>query len=882
MIVLRVPEGFPISFGRYRLVERLAVGGMAEVFLAEIGGEHGFEKRVVIKRLLPHLQHEAGYTAMFIDEAKLTARLTHPKIAQTHELGRVEDQLFIAMEFVDGVDVLALLREYAHRRERLPVDLAVWVAHEVLDALDYAHRLADGDGRLLGVVHRDISPSNILLSRRGDVKLVDFGIARASEPGRHHRTKSGTLKGKYGYMSPEQVLEQEVDARSDLFSVGIVLAEMLCGRRLFAAPNELDVLLMVRDAKLHRLDQYGADIERELDGILRQALAKDVDARWASAGEFRDALGDWLFQHRLRVTPKRVADAVEGIYEAAWTRRRGATTSEVAALAEVPDASAAPAVPAIAATASPRAPTTSDSPRAIRAPTMLEVAEPGVRLGGVRRHASPAADADGIPRGLLNQTDSLPIITVEDANGALDGLELGEPLPEPPPELASRPLPPVIVPPPPVVTVPPAVVVPPVGAAPGGAPAAPRRTASIPPASQPSTSQSGVRRVVQIPPLESPAAPAAAPIVAAATPAPSPRAHARPVSEGLELDLMFGDSDALELGTPGVGPAADPVVAPPPAGVAPEPSSRYPSIAAAIEAIAKQDAEPDPAAVEFDDRRAEDELRRQRLSSELPALTEQDLERAATRPPPELQSIEDTPAESGDFADVSPLRLLYRLLHTRQTGLLVVTVGAIKKEIFVRDGMPEYVSSNVASELLGNWLVAQGVLSSGELAMALAMMPHYGGKLGDTVVGLGLLKPLEVFRYLTRQVRAKLIDVCTWTRGRYAWYAERHNPREAFPLDLNAYEVLGAGALALPDEAIRTWLERHRDEHLKATRAGKFGPDRFEVPGLRELWDALDGRQTVGRFVTRYPDLDERARVLRMLVLLEACELARRADVLGG
>src|SRR5690349_17063076 len=248
---------------------------MAELFLGTAPGEHGFQRKVVIKRLLPHLAREPVYTAMFIDEAKLTARLAHPKIAQTYELGRVGNELFIAMEFVDGVDVLAMLRELAWQRRRMPVELASWVAHEVLDALDFAHNMRDEHGSSLGIVHRDISPSNVLLSRRGDVKLVDFGIARATGPGRHHRTKSGTLKGKYGYMSPEQVIEQPVDARSDLFSVGVVLAEMLCGRRLFAAPNELDVLLMVRDAKLQRLDEHGKHIEPGLDRILRRALRKD-------------------------------------------------------------------------------------------------------------------------------------------------------------------------------------------------------------------------------------------------------------------------------------------------------------------------------------------------------------------------------------------------------------------------------------------------------------------------------------------------------------------------------------------------------------------------------------------------------------------------------
>src|SRR3954465_15460376 len=310
MLRWRPVGDFPIGFGRYSLVERLAVGGMAELFVATSPGEHGFQKKVVIKRLLPHLVADETYNAMFIDEAKLTARLVHPKIAQTFELGKVDDQLFIAMEYVDGIDVLALLREFASRRRRVEPQLAAWIAPGTLAALDYAHTLLGEDGKPMGIVHRDISPSNVLLSVRGDVKLVDFGIARAKDPDRAHKSKSGTLKGKYGYMSPEQVIEQSLDARSDLFSVGVVLAELLTGRRLFAATNELDVLLMVRDAKLVRFDKYGSDIEPGLSEIVRKALRKSVEERWASAAQFRDALGEWLFEHRHRMTPRNVADVV--------------------------------------------------------------------------------------------------------------------------------------------------------------------------------------------------------------------------------------------------------------------------------------------------------------------------------------------------------------------------------------------------------------------------------------------------------------------------------------------------------------------------------------------------------------------------------------------
>ena len=172
---------------------------------------------------------------MFIDEAKLTAQLTHPKIVQILDFGEVSGQFFIALEFVDGFDALGLLRTAAQKRARLPRALAVFIISEVLEALDYAHNARDMEGKPMQIVHRDISPSNVFMSKRGDVKLGDFGIAHAQR--RESKTQAGTLKGKYGYMSPEQVVGQSIDARSDLFAVGVLLAELLMGRRLFTAPT---------------------------------------------------------------------------------------------------------------------------------------------------------------------------------------------------------------------------------------------------------------------------------------------------------------------------------------------------------------------------------------------------------------------------------------------------------------------------------------------------------------------------------------------------------------------------------------------------------------------------------------------------------------------
>jgi eukaryotic-like serine/threonine-protein kinase len=746
---------FPVSFGRYQLVERLAMGGMAELFVATSPGEHGFQKRVVIKRLLPHLGTDDTYKNMFIDEAKLTARLVHPKIAQTFELGRVDADLFIAMEYVDGMDVLALLREYASRRRRVEPALAAWIAHEVLDALDYAHNASDDQGHSLGIVHRDISPSNVLLSTRGDVKLVDFGIARAKDPDRAHKSKTGTLKGKYGYMSPEQVIEMPLDGRSDVFSVGVVLAELLTGRRLFAAANELDVLLMVRDAKLTRFDKYGAEIESGLQAIVRKALKKSVEERYASAAAFRDALSEWLFEHRYRMTNKMVADVVAELQPAVLERRhRNVADQPITAVVD-------------------------------------DLGLPGPR--------APSEDAAPVISIELGEDMSMPQISVS--------YEDDKPARVSPAELAS-------------------------------APAQPSKRAE--------TVQGKMPHVIQIP--------------------------RKPAQE-----RVSSVSSHQEIKGPTRVPAGSVLPVRETSGVIEIPIGD--TISAAVEAIVIPGGPLDPRD-EDSQMRAFDEITDDPpniASRDIKVPSPEELARKKPPTPPALSDIAEDPDDAGEFANTSPMRVLFRLMTARATGLLLVAVGGIKKEIYVRDGQPEYVSSNVASELFGNYLVTKGVLSDGELAMALAMMPHYGGKLGDTLVGLGLLKPLEVFRHLTRQVRTKIIDVCTWNKGGFAWYAGRENPREAFPLDFNAFEILGAGAMALSDDVTDTWVAKNGSLRLRASRTRRVGPERFEVKGLVELFDTLDGKRTVGDLVEAHLDRNEQLRIGRMLCLLEACDLARPA-----
>ncbi|HEU4615679.1 MAG TPA: serine/threonine-protein kinase [Kofleriaceae bacterium] len=306
-------SGTPKQIGKYQILDRVAVGGMAELFKAQLIGQLGFEKLVAIKKILPHLAGDQSFVEMFIDEARITAQLDHRNIVSVFELGTDADTPYIAMQYVDGLDVLALLRECARAQIRLTPDLAALIARDVLDALDYAHNALDVHGRPLRIVHRDISPGNVLLSWRGDVKLTDFGIARAAE--RRHKTDAGTLKGKYGYMSPEQVSGGEVDGRSDLFSVGILLAEMVMARRLFTSTNDLDILLMVRDARLDRLHKYAQEFPTELRVLTVRALQRRPEDRWHSAAQFRDALDEWI-RRTTRATSRDLAALIGRVINA--------------------------------------------------------------------------------------------------------------------------------------------------------------------------------------------------------------------------------------------------------------------------------------------------------------------------------------------------------------------------------------------------------------------------------------------------------------------------------------------------------------------------------------------------------------------------------------
>ncbi|MFA6034768.1 MAG: serine/threonine-protein kinase, partial [Myxococcota bacterium] len=304
--------GRPIPFGKYYLLERINVGGMAEVFKAKATGVEGFEKLVAIKKILPNISEDEEFVEMFIDEAKIAVQLSHANIAQIFDLGMIEDSYFIAMEYVHGRDLRAVFERLRKRGISMPIGSVCHAISQVCEGLEYAHRKKDSSGRELHIVHRDVSPQNILISFDGDVKLIDFGIAKAA--GKVSRTQAGILKGKFGYMSPEQVRGLPVDNRSDIFSLGVILYEMLTGERLFTGESDFSTLEKIRNVDIKPPSRVNANIPEMLEKIVMKVLTKDADDRYQHATELSEDLHRFLIQNQMLYTRRELGAYMKSLY----------------------------------------------------------------------------------------------------------------------------------------------------------------------------------------------------------------------------------------------------------------------------------------------------------------------------------------------------------------------------------------------------------------------------------------------------------------------------------------------------------------------------------------------------------------------------------------
>jgi serine/threonine protein kinase len=277
------------EFGPYMVYEQLGLGGMATVHRAETQGIAGFSKQVALKRMLPNVASNASLVKSFIREAQLASHLRHANVAQTYDLGKVGDTYFIAMELVPGHNLREILKHCAAVVGHMPMPIAMHIVNQICDALDYAHNLCDEMGRPLGIIHRDVSPSNIIVSEGGVVKLIDFGIAKATASTGGMNTMSGTIKGKFGYMAPEYLMGS-IDARADLFALGVIAHELLSNRPLFQGKDDMDTLYRVKDMPILPPSRVNPKVPPEIDSIIMTALERDPDQRWQRATALREAL----------------------------------------------------------------------------------------------------------------------------------------------------------------------------------------------------------------------------------------------------------------------------------------------------------------------------------------------------------------------------------------------------------------------------------------------------------------------------------------------------------------------------------------------------------------------------------------------------------------
>lgn len=379
-----------VRFGPYVLLEKIATGGMAEVWKARKSGEEGFQKIVAIKKILPHLSDNQEFIEMFIDEAKLAAQLNHNNIIHIYDLGKIGSSYYIAMEYVDGYDLKTIIKRGQEKDHPLGVELSLFIASRLASALDYAHRKRDFNQVEMGLVHRDVSPQNVLISQDGDVKLCDFGIAKAATKASH--TQIGALKGKLQYMSPEQASGKPIDRRSDIFAVAAVLFEMLTGRKLFSGDSEMSILEQVREARVTPPSQWNDEVTPEIDAIVAKGLQKDPERRYQTAGDMAKDIEGVLYS--LRPTPTS-ADLAIYMHRLSAPEPVIAQAHVEAPVVVPPGPIAAPPPPAVAAATPVRAATS--------------VTPTGVAMPSWEAPPASVAAAAGTPK---RRSAALPIVFV--------------------------------------------------------------------------------------------------------------------------------------------------------------------------------------------------------------------------------------------------------------------------------------------------------------------------------------------------------------------------------------------------------------------------------------------------------------------------------------
>ena len=654
-------DGF--QFGHYFLEKRLAHGGMAEVFVGRDIERPPESDRCVVKCILPDLATDPQFLAMFINEAQLAAQIDHPNVVKVLDFGEQDGLLYMAMEYVDGLDCWRFARR-VHPFGEDHEAAAAFIIAEVLDGLDHVHNLKDVNGHPLHVVHRDMSPSNIYLSLTGDVKLGDFGIARIDSP--RYRKISYSPRGKFGYVAPEQIERGVVDRRADIFAAGIVLAELVIGKKLFRGPSQLGVLLEIRDGRYTTLEQNADRISKQMRSVIYKALARSPSDRYQTAAAFRDALIALITD--ADAVRKNLAGFVENAREIGDTRR------SLAVIEKRSDESA-------------------DASEKIPTDALVDAIE----LYGKSGRQSL------VPTNPNRLTPTVWDIIGEEPDD-LDDFESIEDLDD----------------------------------------------------------------------LE----------------------DETPITSGFDPETVW--EYTVELGLNEIeGPL---------------------SFAKVMELICEERIRPDTL-VSLNGGPFAPAAQYPELLRHIPEYT----------PTLDVEEIRN-PDRRGVLAVTAPPEVVLSLAFEKETGLLVCKLKNRRKEVYFKDGSPVYASSNETKELLGEYLVAEGVLGQSQLDTALELLPRFDGHMGDTLVALGLVSAVDLFRAISDQIRMRFKDLLFWHEGVYEFYRGAVCKTEQPEIAIDAYQFVGETLTQFAEtlDADRVFTEL-KDAVLDRTQAAAFLSEQLSV-----------------------------------------------------
>ena len=646
-------------FGDYEILNQLATGGMSEVFLARPLKSQDIEEVVVIKRILPVLAEDSRFVDLFADEARISKLMDHTNVVRILDSGTEGSQPYIVMEFVDGLDCWRMVHRCTAKGRTPPPRVAIFVISEVLRALDHVHNAQDASGHPMKVVHGDVSPTNIYISRTGEVKLGDFGIARA-----RHRDLSQSksmLRGKVAYMAPEQVMGSDVDHRADIFSAGTVLTELLIHTRLFGGGSQLTTLLAIRDVRLDVMESNRDKLPEDLEPILRRALTRDREGRFPTAIAMCRMLERFLEDTTVESLRAELAEYVELALEVA-----------------------------------PPGPIS-------RVPAPSQTPIPGQITVDELRESSPPDIERIVDDEQLVQEE---LIIVEE-----------EEFPEEPP--------------------------------------------SQPP--------------------------------------------------GEADQYIFRRANGTTLGPltymDAVGEVADDRI-----------RSSY------------------EVSVGGGPFRPLAEVRE--LAKYSPSLTPVTAEFANVGPPDRRGLLNVEP----------PWVVFHTLAASKETGIAIFDQEKVRKEVYLKDGKVHCVKSNVSDELLGNTLVKRGAIDNAQLEFALEALSQFNNHLGDALIGLHMIEPVTLFRYISEQVTDKLLDIFTWRRGEYSVYRGVENLNAAFPLHIDTVHILWSGVKkAISENEAKRWIAEHAGHTVSFVNDAPIQFSELEIP---------EGPSSVLDLVTRPMSLD--------------------------